>query len=204
MGIKRDLIQSPAKNCQNNCSYHTKCYHHQVGEQLCVREFRPFSELISQPWLWKSSEDIYFCQSLHRISELSLKIMHLLSFLWSSDGNFKIERALHFLIQLWITCKMALHLNFIIFLNLDFLKAMKVRSEIYLQHSECIHQSGSGNICQGYCPGITRTMFSNFRASWLGHLMKIIEEPYNQLISVKIIEESFSKLILVKINKESR
>ena len=117
MGIKRDLIQSPAKNCQNNCSYHTKCYHPQVGGQLCVREFRPFSELISPPWLWKSSEDIYFCQSLHQISELSLKIMHLLSFLWSFDENLKIERALHFLIQLWITCKKALHLNFIIFKN---------------------------------------------------------------------------------------
>ena len=52
---------------------------------------------------------------IHQTSELSLKRMHLLSFLWSFDENFKIERALHSLIQLWITCKKALHLNFIKF-----------------------------------------------------------------------------------------
>ena len=118
-----------------------KCY--QVGGQLCVREFRPFSELISPPWPWKSSEDM--------TSELGLKRMHLLSFLWSFDENFKIERALHSLIQLWITCKKALHLNFIKFSNFHFYKE-KLSSEVYLQHPECIHQSGSWYFCQGYCP----------------------------------------------------
>ena len=64
---------------------------YQVGGQLFVLEFRPFSELISPPWPWKSSKNVCICQR----NKSNLRKMHFLSFLWSFDEKFEIERALH-------------------------------------------------------------------------------------------------------------
>ena len=143
----------------------------QVVGRLFVLEFKPSSASTSPPWHWRSSIWKNWITRNPSTWSKSLGGCTFCLFLWSLDQNFKIERALHFVIQLWINCKKALRSdslecqtqNFgaLLFFNYDWhIHVYKftridcpshyleenIEQFLYLQYSECVHESRSRNI----------------------------------------------------------
>ena len=147
--------------------------------RLFVLEFKPSSASTSPPWPWRSSIWNNWITRNPSTRSKSLGGCTFCLFLWSLDQNFKIERALHFVIQLWISCKKALRSdslecqtqNFgtLLFLNYDWhmMHVYKftridcpshyleenIEPFLYLQYSKCVHESRSRNISKGNSSG---------------------------------------------------